>query len=49
MSVEQQLEKPLGTGYRLSHNCVMSISNSKEDIYLCVNAADFYLRFGALP
>lgn len=49
MSVEQQLEKPLGTGYRLSHNRVMSISNSKEDIYLCVNAADFCLRFAALP
>lgn len=48
MSVEQQLEKLSRTGYRLSHYCEMSISDSKEDIYLCENATDFYLRFGAL-
>lgn len=44
-SLEQQMEKLSGTGYRLSHYCVMSISDSKEDIYLCENATDFYLRF----
>lgn len=49
MSVEQQMEKHSGTGYRSSHYCAMSISDSKEDIYLCENATDFYLRFGALP
>lgn len=44
-SLEQQMEKLSGTGYRLSHYCVMSISDSKEDIYLCENATDSYLRF----
>lgn len=39
--VEQQLEKLSGTGYRLSQDCVMSISDSKEDIYLCENATVF--------
>lgn len=48
LSAEQQVGKLLGTGYRLSHDSEMSISDSKEDIYLCENATDSYLRSGAL-
>lgn len=43
------MEKLSGSGYRLSHYCIMSISNTKEDIYLCENATDFYSSFGAVP
>lgn len=43
------MEKLSGSVYRLSHYCIMSIRNTKEDIYLCENATDFYLRFGAVP
>lgn len=43
---KQQLEKLSGTGYRLSQRCIISINDSKEDIYLCENASDSYLRFG---
>lgn len=46
---KQQLEKLSGTGYRLSQRCIISINDSKEDIYLCENASDSYLRFGARP
>lgn len=46
---KQQLEKLSGTGYRLSQRCIISINDSKEDIYLCENASDSCLRFGALP
>lgn len=35
-------KKLSGTGPRLSPSCVMSAGDSKEDIYLCENATDFY-------
>lgn len=49
MTVKQQMERHSGTGYRLSHFCFISDNDGKDDINLCENATDFYLRFGALP
>lgn len=43
------MENLSGSGCRLSRSCFVSVSDSEEDIYLCENAADFNLRFGALP